>query len=60
MHKYYLRVVFGSSYTETTIEADDVDYEENYIFFYIDGDLIASYPPSRTMIYKIEEIEDDE
>lgn len=60
MQKYYLRVVFGSSYSEAQIVADDVDYEENYIFFYLDGELIASYPPSRTIIYKIEEIEDDE
>jgi hypothetical protein len=57
MQKYYLRILFGSSYSETVIEADDVDYEDNYIFFYVDQELIASYPPSCTIITKIEDID---
>jgi len=61
MNKYYLRILFGSSYSETTVVADDVEFDSDYIWFYDeDQNVIASYPPSRTIITKIEEIEYDE
>jgi hypothetical protein len=60
MEKYYLRILFGSSFSETTVIADDVDYEDNYIWFYRNNELVASYPPNCTCITKIESIENDE
>jgi hypothetical protein len=61
MQKYYLRILFGSSFSETTIVAYDVDFDADYIFFNDeDGNVIATYPPNCTIITKIEDIEYDE
>lgn len=61
MYKYYLRILFGSSYSETTVIADDVDFDADYIFFNdYEGNVIATYPPNCTIITKIEELEHDE
>jgi hypothetical protein len=61
MYKYHLRILFGSSYSETTVIADDVDFDADYIFFHDEeGTVIATYPPSCTIITKIEELEYDE
>ena len=61
MEKYYLRILFGSSFSETTVIADDVDFDADYIFFNDEeGNVIATYPPNCTIITKIEEVYEEE
>ena len=61
MYKYYLRILFGSSFSETTVIADDVDFDADYIFFNDEeGNVIATYPPNCTIITKIEGVYEEE
>ena len=61
MKKYYLTIIAGTQWWTETVEADYFTANVGYYSFHIDigNGVVACYPMNRTIITKIELIEDE-